>query len=183
MKTVSKLMTVLLIYVAIGTAGLAQDRPRDAGSKARGQAYKFWVSRSSNAHARDNARSIFHYGRIEQAVPAAPVQEHLTAVRDNVQKSQKAISELKKDNPENKEALASIARVDAIHKKVLEHCDRMDTQLADGEGDSEEVCACCVDMHRDLSAADAEMEKLMKALKIEKLELPGKDGNSVPPQK
>ncbi|MBL8819704.1 MAG: hypothetical protein JNL58_27005 [Planctomyces sp.] len=183
MKTVSKLMSMLMICVAIGTAGLAQDRPRDSGSKARGQAFKFWVSRSANAHARDNARSIFHYGRIQQAVPAVPVQEHLTAVRDNVQKSQKAISDLKKDNPENKEALASIARVDALHKKVLEHCDRLDAQVADGEGDSEEVCACCVDMHRDLSAADAEMEKLMKALKIEKLEVPGHEGSSASPEK
>lgn len=178
MKTVANLMIGLLVCAALGTAGIAQDVPRDAGSKARGQAYKFWVSRSSNAHARDNARSVFHYGRIQQAVPAAPVQEHLSAVRENLQKSQKAISELKKDNPDNKEALACIARIDEIHKMVLQHCDRMDKQFADGEGDSAEVCACCVDMHHDLGAADAEMGKLMKTLKIDELELPKKEVDS-----
>ena len=107
----------------------------------------------------------------------------MTAVRQNLDTCQKAIGELKKTNPENKEALAAIEKIEVIHKKVLGHCDQMDKQLKDGKGDSTEISACCADMHTDLDAADAEMNKLMKALKIEKLEPPTKAAKPATPEK
>ena len=69
------------------------------------------------------------------------------------------------------------------HKKVLGHCEQIDKQFKDGKGDSTENFSCCADMHSDLDAADAEMDKLMKSLKIEKLELPTKAAKPATPEK
>lgn len=182
MRTLSKLTLALIVGLSMTSLGLA-DTPRDAGSKARGEIYNFWVGRSANTHAQDNSRSLYYYGQTQQAVPAPQAQEHVTAVRQNLNTCQQALGELKKSNPENKEAVAAIEKIEVIHKKVLSHCDQMDKQLTDGKGDSTEICACCSEMHSDLDAADTEMDKLMKALKIEKLQPPTKAAQPATPEK
>ena len=182
MKTLSKLSFALIVGLSLASLVLA-DAPRDAGSKARGEAYNFWVGRSANNHARDNSRSLYYYGQTQPSVSVPQAQEHVTAVRQNLNTCQKAIGELKKSNPENKEALAAIEKIEVIHKKVLGHCEQMDKQFKDGKGDGTVICACCADMHSDLDAADAEMDKLMKSLKIEKLEPPTKAAKPATPEK
>ena len=68
MKTLSKITLALIIGLSMTSLGLA-DSPRDAGAKARGEVYNFWVGRSANNHARDNSRSLYYYGQTQQAVP------------------------------------------------------------------------------------------------------------------
>lgn len=182
MKTLFQLtLAVVLGFGLVGNT-LAQ-QARDAGSKARGEVMQFWVGKSANSHARDNARSLYYYGQTQQVVPAAPAQQYVQDVRQNLATSQKALGELKKGNPDNKEAQAALAKIAEIHKKVLGHCDMLDKELGKSEAKSATICDCCVDLHADLDAADAEFTKLMKALKIEKLELPNRDSQPTAPAK
>lgn len=63
------------------------------------------------------------------------------------------------------------------------HCEMLDKELGKEKTDGATICDCCLDMHADLDAADAEMTKLMKALKIEKLDLPKKGDKPAAPAK
>ena len=166
MKTVSKLMFALIGSLALVTT-VAADHPRDAGSKARGEIYNFWVGSSSQRHAQDNARSLHYYGQTQPNVTSAPAQRHVSAVRQNLESCQKAIGELKQSNPENKEVQAVITKIGQVHSKVLSQCDQLDKTLSKEKCEGMALCSCCVDMCADLDGADVEMRSLMKALKIE----------------
>ncbi len=189
MKMLTQLsLAVLLGFTLVGNA-VAQN---DAGSKARGDIYNFWGSKSRQTHAQDHSRSLYYYGQTQQVVgqpQAQPVitpvqaQQHVVGVRENLAASQKGLGELKKSNADNKEALAAIAKIEAIHKKVMGHCEMLDKELGKEKTDGATICDCCLDMHADLDAADAEMTKLMKALKIEKLDLPKKSDKPAAPAK
>jgi hypothetical protein len=141
--------------------------------KASGDVYNFWKTQGWHQQAQSQARALYHYGQTPQPTPAQ-AQEHATAARQAVVASQKSLAELKKSNPENKDAQAAIAKIEEIQKKVLGHCDMVDKSLA--KGDHAEMCACCADMHHDLEAANAELTKLQKALKIEPSALPKRSG-------
>ena len=167
MKTLTCSTLTLAAILSLGlVASATADKPRDAGSKARGEVYNFWVGERAQSHARDNARSLYYYGQTQEVVPSAQAQQHVAAVRQNLATCEKAVGELKKDNPDNKDALAAIAKIEGIHKKVLGHCEQLDKDLAKDTAEGAKICACCVGMHADLDKADAEMKTLMKALKI-----------------
>ena len=183
-------MNVVLIRSAVVsfiTLGLLSftmaDQPRDAGSKARGEIYNFWVTRSGQSHAQDHARSIYYYGQTQQPLTAPQVQQHISGIRQSVASSQKGLTELKKGNPDNKEAQAAIAKIEAVHKKVLAHCDKLTSETAKEKPQSTVVCDCCADIHDDLDAASEEISKLQKALKIESLPAPKKADGKAEPKK
>ena len=168
MKTLTCSTLTLAAILSLGlVASATADKPRDAGSKARGDIYNFWVGERAQSHARDNARSLYYYGQTQEVVPSAQAQQHVAAVRQNLATCEKAVGELKKENPDNKDALVAIAKIEGIHKKVLGHCEQLDKDLAKDNADGAKICACCVGMHAELDAADVEMKHLMKALKIE----------------
>ena len=172
-----KTLTHLMLAVVVGLGFVAQvmaDTPRDAGSKARGDVTNFWVPSYSQNHAQDHARSLYSYGQNQQPVAAPVIQEHVTAIRQNLNTCQKGLGELKKANPDNKEAQTSITKLETIHKKVLEHCGMLDKEAKNEKGDSVVVCDCCADIHHELGEAKTEMGKLQKALKIEELPVPAK---------
>lgn len=182
MKTFLQSAVALTVAMSLSIAVIAAPQ-RDAGSKARGDIYNFWGARSSHQHAHEQAQGLYHYSRTQDIVPAAPAQEHIAGVRTNLGSSRKALGELKKTNPDNKEALAAIAKIEEIHKKVLAQCEDVEKQLKTDQAESGAVSACCVEMHTELEAASAEMNKLQKALKIRSLDVPAKDVNASVPKK
>lgn len=171
-----------LLGFSLLSAAMA-NQPRDAGSKARGEIYNFWGARSGQTHAQDQARSIYYYGKTQQPLSAPQLQEHITGMRQSLTSCQRNLSELKKGNPDNKEAQAAITKIEAIHKKVLEHSDKLASEAAKEKSDSAAVCDCCVDIHSELEAANAEMSKLQKALKIDSLPTPKKANENAEPKK
>lgn len=181
MKTMTCSTLTLAAILSLGlVASATADKPRDAGSKARGEVYNFWVGDTAQRHAQDSARSLYYYGQTQEVVPAAQAQQHVTAVRENLATCQKSVGELKKENPDNQEALAAIAKIEEIHKKVLTQCDHLDKELAKESAEGAKICACCVGMHADLDKADTEMKTLMKALKIKAPEPLPKHEHAVP---
>ncbi len=173
------LVSVALLGLLFVNQAVAQ--PRDAASKARGNTYQFWVGQSAQTHARNGARSLYYYGQAPDVVTPAQAQHHVQEVRQGLATSQHALNELKRGNADNPEVLASIAKLEALHKKVLGHCGVVDEHLAKSDVDHAELCECCLDMHADLEAADAEMQRLMKALKIEKLPIPTREKPATDP--
>ncbi|HET6422408.1 MAG TPA: hypothetical protein VFG20_01915 [Planctomycetaceae bacterium] len=158
----SSVMIAVAVLLGISTqAGLAQ---QTGGAKARGDVYNFWQAQGWQQHAHTQARVLYHYGQTETPTPTQ-AREHATAARDGVAKAQKSLAELKKANPDNKDAQAAIVKIEELQKKILGHCDMMDKALA--KGDHVEMCACCADILGEVDAVNAEFTKLQKALKIE----------------
>ncbi|MBS1985896.1 MAG: hypothetical protein JST16_17180 [Bdellovibrionales bacterium] len=162
-----------ILGVAVLTAALAGQSAfgqGGAGAKQKGQ-YNFWEAQGWQHHAQNQARSLYNYSQTPQPT-ADQAQEHATAARKGVTSAQKSLAELKKSNPDNKEAQAAIAKIEEIQKKVLSHCEMCDKAIA--KDDHTGMAACCADIFHDLEAANAEMKKLQKALKISDPELPKK---------
>ena len=174
MKSVLQWVLATVVAVSVSSVVLAGPQ-RDAGSKARGDIYHFWNARSHNTHAHQQAQSLYHYGQTQDVVAAPPAKEHITSVQQGVAASQKSLAELKKNHPDNKEALAAIAKIEEIQKKVLAQCEHVEKELGTDDANSETITSCCVELHHDLDLAAAELNKLKKALKIEDPKIPAKD--------
>ena len=156
--------SAMFCVAALTAAMVGQSAFGQADMKAKGN-YNFWQAMGWQQQAQSQSRALYYYGQTQQPTPAQ-AKEHATTVRQGIVNAQKGLAELKKDNPDNKEAQEAIAKIEQIQKKVLGHCDMMDKALA--KADHVEMCSCCADIHDDIEAANAEMSKLQKALKIEK---------------
>lgn len=149
---------VATLALAAGSMALGQNAP----GKAVGN-YNFWQAQGWQQHAQSQARALYYYGQTE-APTAAQAKEHSASARKAIESSQKHLSELKKANSDNKEAQAAVAKIEAINKKVLGHCDMCDAAVA--KGDYKECGTCCSNIVHDLQEASEEMKKLQKALDI-----------------
>jgi hypothetical protein len=165
----SKLGTVLCLATLTVTLASQAAFGQGGDSKALGH-YNFWQSMGWQQQAQHQARSLYYYGQTTTPTPEQ-AKEHAVAARTSVVSSQKSLAELKKANPDNKEAQTSIAKIESINKKVLGHCDMCDKAIA--KGDYKECGTCCASIVQDLHDAGAEMVHLQKALKIHD-ELPKK---------
>jgi hypothetical protein len=155
-----------VVMMMAGQAAYAQ-----GGAKALGHDYNFWEAMHWQQHAQNHARSLYVYSQTAEPTPAQ-AKEHVTAARTSLTTAKKNLAELKKVQPDNKEAHASIVKIEEIQKTTLAHCDKADKAIA--AGNQHEITACCADLYHDLEAAHAEMAKLQKALKIASPEVPKK---------
>lgn len=166
MKLATMLGIAAITLAMVGQSAIGQD---GAAAKAKGTAYNFWRSMGWQQQAHSQARALYYYGQTVQPTHTQ-AREHATAARQGVEKALQSLAGLKKDHEDNQDVLTAITRIEAIQKKVLGHCDMMDKALA--KGDHVEMCACCADVVHEIEAANAEMSKLQKLLKIENPELP-----------
>jgi hypothetical protein len=159
-------LSAMLGVAMMALAVMAQVAPAQVtgGAKARGDVYNFWQAQGWQQQAHTQARVLYHYGQTAQPTPEQ-AKVHATAARQGVVNAQKSLAELKKSNPDNKEAQAAIVKIEELQKKILGHCDMMDKSLA--KGDHVEMCACCADIANEVDAVNAEFLKLQKALKID----------------
>lgn len=148
-----------------GSSAFAQ---RDAGSKIRGDADNFYSGSAGGMyqrHAYDHALILQDYSTAGQPVPKTILQEHATAVRSNVEKSQRAYSSLSDSTKKDKEAAKLLASIEQHQSNALKMCDMLDAECAKPSGESATVMKCCATAADELKAAHEEHEKLMKLLK------------------
>lgn len=169
MKT-KVLTTLVMAAMAVVFAGQAAHAQIEAG-KALGHDYNFWATMGWQQHAQSHARTLYVYSQTPQPV-SAQATEHVAAARASVTSAKKTLAELKKVQPDNKDAQASIAKVEEIHKTLLAHCDKADKAIAAGKQD--EIATTSADLYHDTDAANAEMANLQKILKIKTPEPPKK---------
>ena len=133
--------------------------------------------------AQGQAQQLYHYNQIPpNTVPKTP--EHAKAlvagIRKDLDASNKALDKLKAENAKNKEAVALIESIKKHHAKAHEVCGMAEEACAKHhEGEDLVLGDCCSDMYHELEAAKGETTKLLKLLKIDKLE-PPKKGDAKP---
>jgi hypothetical protein len=171
MNTIHYAMTSLVLVLVSATLAVAQ--PSGVPIKARGAFGEgFWEASKRQEHARDHSQILYNYTQPQQSqqqpqpIAASKVQEHSTAIRQNVEAAQAALVAPRKAYVDNKEVQAALAKIEALHVKVCGHCDVLDAQVKSATTDTVVIHDCCVDAYKDLDEANEELTKLLKSLKI-----------------
>jgi hypothetical protein len=168
MKTMKALVLFGSVVLLTGPAVSAQDFT-NAGHKMLGH-----QAQSYQQHAQDRAQTLYYYSQAKQPVPKAEAKELIAGMRADLKKSEAALAKLQAEFSKNKEAIELIDSIKKHHAKATEVCGMADEACAKDEADAVVVGDCCSEMYHELEAAKAETQKLLKTLKIEKLEPPKK---------
>src|SRR5262245_60649827 len=162
MKTLALFGSVL--FLAVGAA-VAQDYLR-ADHKMLGHRVQ-----SSQQHAQDHAQTLYY---APQPIPKDDAKELVAQMKKELAAADKALNTLKAEVSKNKEAVDLIESIKKHHAKAHEHCGMAEEACMNEPPEKGEVGNCCADMYHELEAAKAETDKLLKMLKIAKLEPPKK---------
>ncbi|MBI3863073.1 MAG: hypothetical protein HY290_14370 [Planctomycetia bacterium] len=169
LKTLAVFGTVISLTAAVG---VAKDEPYlKADHKMLGH-----QAQSSQQHAQDQAQTLYYYSQSQQPIPKQEAKDLVAGIRKDLAASEKALAALKAEFAKNKEAVDLIESIKKHHAKAHEQCGMAEEACAKEASDKVVIGDCCSEMWHHLEAAKTETQKLLKLLKIEKLEPPKKVG-------
>lgn len=160
MKSAFVWTTCLVLGFAL--SAIAQPLDNNAGRKFPG--YRPPTARTYQRSAREHSRVLNDYGKIYKSVPKETAQEHVAEVRRNVEAAQKEFAKVDAEAKKDPEVAKSLKIIHDHHAKALELCKMADAETGKETG---KLMECCEGMHKELEAAEAEHEKLIKHLKLE----------------
>jgi hypothetical protein len=131
-------------------------------------------TQSSQQHAQDRAQTLYYYSQAQQPVPKDEAKELVASMRKDLAAANKALAKLQAEFSKNKEAIALIESIKKHHAKATEMCGMAEEACAKDETDTVVLGDCCSEMYHEMEAAKADTTKLLKSLKIDKLEPPKK---------
>lgn len=123
-------------------------------------------------HARDNAQILYYYSQAPQQMPVVEAKAVVTTVQQNLTAADKALAKLKADHAKEPEVVKIIMAIEKHHAKAREACGMASEHCLKEHPEQTAVANCCTAMWDELTAAEKETEKLLKLLKLEKLEAP-----------
>jgi hypothetical protein len=148
----------------------AKDEPfLSAGHKMLGHQVQ-----SSQEHAQAQAQTLYYHAQAEKPLPKDDAKELVASMRKDLAAADKALAQLKAEFSKNKEAVDLIESIKKHHAKATEVCGMAEEACMKGDDDKGTVGDCCSDMYHELEAAKVETDKLLKSLKIGKLDPPKK---------
>ena len=169
MKTVKLLVligTTALLNVAVGSA---EDTYLRADHKLRAL-----ETRTYQQHAQDRAQTLYYYSQTQQPVPKPEAKDLVAGIRKDLAASEKALAALKAELAKDKDAIELVESIKKHHAKARDLCGMAEEACAKEEGDKVVIGDCCSEMWYELDAAKADTQKLLKSLKLDKLEPPKK---------
>lgn len=171
-----KSLTMIAALVALSLPGvaMAQRQPgwNDAGWKisgnsSRGHSGSYYSGRSQQSYARHQGEILYSYGKANASVPKQIVQQHTDAIKASSQAAIKDFDKLKAAAAEHPSVVKQIEAIQDHHKQVLALCDMLAAEAKNAEGDSVKICECCVNIVKELDAAEKKAEALKEPLKID----------------
>ena len=131
-------------------------------------------TQSSQQHAQDRAQTLYYYSQAQQPVPKDEAKELVASMRKDLAAANKALAKLQAEFSKNKEAVELIDSIKKHHARATEMCGMAEEACAKDETDTVVLGDCCSEMYHEMEAAKADTAKLLKSLKIDKLEPPKK---------
>ena len=168
MKMLKTLATAGAIAVFTAAAAVAQDFLK-ADHKMLGHKVQ-----SSQQHAQSQAQTLYYHSQAQQPIPKDEAKELVATMKKELETADKALAKLKTDYAKNKEAVELIESIKGHHAAAHKQCGMAEEACMKPDGDKVAVGDCCGEMYQELDAAKEETQKLLKMLKIEKLEAPKK---------
>jgi len=178
MKTAMKsLVAGTVLVLSLATSASAQPRPelRDAGSKARDEAVSGHEYLMYQRLARDRANITYHqYTRPAPQITPPQAKQAAAQIRKDLTASDQALARLKAVHAREQEVAKLVESIEKYHAKAREACDMLEEECAKDDADHAACATCCTDMWKELDAAKADSEKLLKLMKIAPLDPPTK---------
>ena len=168
MKTMAALAMFGAVVILAASTAAAEDFTK-ADHKMLGSRIQ-----SGQEHAQRQAQALYHYGQTQQPIPKDDAKEMLATMKRELAAADKALAKLKVDVEKNKDAVALIDSIKKHHANAHEQCGMAEEACSKPDTDKVVVGDCCSEMYFELEAAKEETAKLLKMLKIEKLETPKK---------
>lgn len=174
MKTLKILSVSSLLGLCFALMSQVAFAQPDAGAKIRGDAWNGGRVQTFQRHAQDRSQLLFYYSQTKQPLPKQEAKELVTGIQKDLSEAEKALAKLKADHAKEPEVVKQIVLIEKHHAKAKEVCAMAAEQCEKEHGDHVVVCDCCAEMWNEMDAAQAETQKLLKMLKIEKLPIPQK---------
>lgn len=168
MKSVQKLAVAFVCTLVVSSLALAQG-VRDAGSKIRGEAIPGYAAEMHQRNAQNRMQMLYYYSQAAQPLPKQEAKELVTGIKADITAADKALAQLKTQHAKEPEVVKLIDTIQKHHAKAQQVCGMAEEHCLKEHGDHVAIANCCTDMWHELDAAQAETQKLLKLLKIEKL--------------
>lgn len=171
MQRLNRIAIVTACALTLGPVAFAQIR--DAGSKIRDEAVQGHEARTYQRHAQDRAQILYYqYAQPQPQVTRQQATETVAAIRKDIKAADTALAKLKAAHAKEPEVVKQIEAIEKHQAKAHEVCSMTEKECAKEHGDHAFCAACCSQMWHELDAAQSETQKLLKMLKLEKLEPP-----------
>jgi hypothetical protein len=141
-------------------------------SRTKQDALAGHATQTYQRHARENAHILYYYNQAPQPMPVAEAKAVVATVQQNLTAADKALAKLKAEHAKEPEVMKLITTIEKHHAKAHEACGMASEHCLKEHPDQAGIANCCTAMWTELTAAEKETEKLLKLLKIEKLEPP-----------
>jgi hypothetical protein len=137
---------------------------RDAAAKADDDAYYFYTGEMYGRHAYDHADVLTQYVLLGRPVPATVVEQHSTAIRENLAAAGKSYGKLTKDFKNNPDAEKHLARMHEHQKNALAALDKLDAAAKSGKADPKTISTDAKAVQTELAAATGEHQRFLQKI-------------------
>jgi hypothetical protein len=142
--------------------------------KVLGEAMQGHEHQTYQRHAQQRSQILYYYAQSQEPLHVTETKELVAGIKKDLLASDAALAKLKTARGKDPEAAKLIESIEKHHKKAHEVCAMAEDAISKGSGDSAKILTCCSEMWHEIEAARADTDKLMKVLKIEKLDAPKK---------
>lgn len=142
-----------------------QELSNRADRKITGEYFRPHSASTYQRNAVSHAETLNYYGRRYSQVPAETAKEHAAEIRRNLNAAKKEYAKLGKEAKGNKKVQEHLAIIQQHQAKAEAMCDELEKEATEGTT----IAACCADIAKELKAAEAENDKLLKTLGVEPL--------------
>ena len=174
MKTLTTIAVSTIAILALATTAFAQAAWLKADHKMNGNRV-----RSNQRHGRAQAQTLYHatqapMTQAPKPVPKDDLRELVASIRKDLEASNKALARLESEFGKVKEATALFESIKKHNAQVAKDCEACEKACEKPDADNVTIAENAADIYYELEEAEADAEKLLKALKIEDLEAPKK---------
>jgi hypothetical protein len=165
-------LTALCVVFTSQIAAAQQFNP--GRIKALGEAMAGHEHQTYQHLAQTRSQVLYQYTQTKEPVPMAEAKELVIGIKKDLTASDAALAKLKAAHAKEPEVVKLIESIEKHHAKAHEVCGMAEEACLKEHGDHVVIGDCCSQMYHEIDAGKTETTKLLKMLKIEKLEAPKK---------
>ena len=172
-------LSVAMMFLVATGAFAQNDSNLGAGRKIRDGAMAHGVQMYQR-HAQNQSQILYHQTqtqpqtKTQTPVAKAEAADLIAGIKSDLASADKALDKLKTEHPKEPEVLKLIDSIEKHHANVRAACTAAEEHAKQEHHDHVAISDCSAEMWHELEAGTAETTKLMKLLKVDKIEAPKK---------
>lgn len=172
--TIRKQFVVTALCVVIASQIIIAQQFNPGRVKTLGEAMQGHELDAYQRLGQQRAQTLYYYAQTKEPIPMTEAKELVAGIKKDLAAADTALAKLKTAHAKEPEVVKLIEVIEKHHKKAHEICSMAEDACSKEHGDHVVIGNCCSEMWYELDTAQVETRKLLKMLKIEKLEPPKK---------